>query len=1236
MPKIRILQTVKTSTEPDRLTEEELEEQLDPLIRNLYIVNSFVRILQQTGYEHLYFETKSIIQGSIEILIRKLLLSSNVYPIIFTKSIESAITIRTPRDLTALTINGRFVRKGYDTSIKLIGLAISNHIPKETLEHIEGGSLTYDKIIPYKPNFIPSRDLIKPSKNKVADALKQKGITCYYFIDFKNTKEISNFIDIIYTQIRDAYHYILFDSKIYTLQADSNIKFPKFDVKLTSNIIEKDKLSKEDKIIKDKLSQVITPNSIDIGLFNDLTKLKLQYITSNKEFDIEIKRLLIKKEVYDEINAKNVENIKKELLCKTYQNIIQSKFGSKKIEFIKKILELGQPELILKSLTPTEQHIVEVNIAAQQKLQTNYTHNKCKHIPIYKKLIGARFTDEQKEALKELEKFFISDTSKKSNDILKQIICKECNLIIMCSHQLERYKLDISNAPYGEIRNVLSKWASPRIVKDNFWITYCKVCSGYLTKQTSIEVNIGNVTDDSLVEYFTLIRAEAYGICNTLIFETTLTVGEIVNLTSKFIVPFLQTIDEDILKLPKKKVPDQLKMNIYISILVHSFLLYILLASEYVDQVSIKGKKIKGARRNKEYTSFIFHKLMNSIKNKEVILTPEYVMSKFNLYYNTIRKYVLSRQIIFQKSDPKLDIINHIVNIDPVYSYARAMYFLHNPHIKIGKTLTNKDIRDEFEIIMGTNLNTIITNLKENKNIYTKIYKPNETKQSSLEKLAFLNQSIQKNANELVKTWLGGNEEDIDSYLGIHILESSITGGKVAKNKSIKIKQVNNTTEQQVISNAKDIYVGYLKESYDFYYEYITKGITEDFSYRFNKLKEGESTLRLNQLVTTFIVDLGVRNKKLVTRIPITKNEVYDDKGRKHNFSIYVYSEGEFTKKQISKDVTIKGNSSSLIDVRCSICGVLKSEINTIDSEKVNNILESKAIVNTMITFYNNQCPVSGIHDFSDKSLCKKCGYLDISSDDSDKFDSFSYYNKYKDQYNKDQQNEISTRIIITSKAQEIPSKIDYSYNHNSVIELADKFSISPHLFENIGGFDQQFYSDIIDHKIILEPVTDPHDYRIYALENTIRTVFTNYNILKNYAKLLVVPIYIQNIVSDYPLDKLSSLKGLSNISSQFTKDYQSIKAHETLEKQHLYLIETLCKLLLDLSKKENPVNKFAEAEVERIIETEKAACKRNTAEIELADDYQDIVIIDKKFDPFSYENMDYDGENDDSISIDN
>ena len=58
-------------------------------------------------------------------------------------------------------------------------------------------------------------------------------------------------------------------------------------------------------------------------------------------------------------------------------------------------------------------------------------------------------------------------------------------------------------------------------------------------------------------------------------------------------------------------------------------------------------------------------------------------------------------------------------------------------------------------------------------------------------------------------------------------------------------------------------------------------------------------------------------------------------------------------------------------------------------------------------------------------------------------------------------------------------------------------------------------------------------------------------------------------------------------------------------------------------------MKKFVESEVKRIIDTEKFVSKRNVMDLEAVDDFEEVYVKDKKFDPFSYENIDYDGSND-------
>ena len=66
-------------------------------------------------------------------------------------------------------------------------------------------------------------------------------------------------------------------------------------------------------------------------------------------------------------------------------------------------------------------------------------------------------------------------------------------------------------------------------------------------------------------------------------------------------------------------------------------------------------------------------------------------MTKFNTYYTMLKKFTYTNKVIYDISDSqgKDDLINHIINIDPVYNYARFIYLLTTKG-SIRKILTQK------------------------------------------------------------------------------------------------------------------------------------------------------------------------------------------------------------------------------------------------------------------------------------------------------------------------------------------------------------------------------------------------------------------------------------------------------------------------------------------------------------------------------------------------------------------
>lgn len=1235
--KIKVLDTTKLFNK-EHITEEELIEEADSLTREAHVVNGLVKVIQRTGYEHLLYDKQNT-NESIEMFIRDLLYSSNVYPIILSKKItgEHALRVTTPRNCRALTISGRLVQIPYNKIVNVVGIAIdSRWYPEDSLLHLDNyvnehyvGQIAVDALHT-GVNFKPTLDV---SNNKASEMLMKRKIYSYYFIDIKNVSELRKMLSQIKKQIQNAYLYCMYSSRVYTLQALLGPD-PKQFTWSTPNIA----VPKELSLVLSKLSKVITPNSTLLGIINDLYKLQLfdQYIkfVSNKKdssLDTQIDEIKLRLDYQKELDSQDIANINKELLCKEYENIIESKFGSKRLRDLQKVIDLGQPDLILKALTSQEQQILQVTMKVQNDHIEKYTSNKCKHISVYKKLVNSRYNEEKTGYLNDLLDFAQSDSQ---DSFIK---CKTCKLHLICPHALERIKLELERASYAEVSNRLSKWASPKMARDSLWVTYCNICGGHMYISTGLEVNVGNITDDTLGEYMTLIRAETFSVTNYLTFDTSLTPSSIANLAVKYVLPFANNVDTDFIKIPRKKIPEAMKMKVYIVIVTYSFMIYILLHDSYKTQVHIKGKRIQGSKRAKEYTSFIFGRLVASLKAMEINLATEYIMSKFNMYYTTIKKFVQTNKVSFDQTDTKEHIVTHITTIDPVYDYARAIYMLYNK-TKLGRNFDAKQVKAEFETIIGTNLTSLSNMLKNDENIYKKLYKPSQSKQDAEQKLQFINMSSDvSDPYQLVKTWLGGSSLRL------------VSGGKAETKKTKKELKILDDHDSKDHQNRKDkldnLYIGYLKESYDLYHDYVTNVVhklntingDDDFTARLNKVRKAESNLRLARASTKLITNLKLSGYRLTRSNDIPLNEVYDENGEKHVWSIYVFESGEYTKKELANNVELR--TARHTDIRCSVCNILKSEVGNLDTSKIKQTLDQLALVDSLINFYSSRCPTGGIHDFKSSGVCSKCSY----SDNLSQSERNAYYKKYINNFNDDQKGEQATKLVITVEKQEV-NKVEWKYNHGKIVEICKLLKIQPEAIERIGNFEQKVYSEVLSSKTEIEPIVDDNDFRPYAVEMAVRSIFVNYNMIKNNVRLLNSPLYIKELLDGFPTDIIPKLpKMLPDISSDFNNDYSYIKNNLSADDRYLYLIEALCSILLTIHsiktsepKVDSLMKKFVESEVERLIETEKYSSKRNIMDLEVADDYEEVVINDKKFDPFSYENIDYDGANDESLVIDN
>lgn len=1253
-----------------------LRSKLDKSLKDYSITESFLRLLKPSKSQSLLKYSEDM---SFTLLLRELLLFDLVFPIVIYPITQNEqrkldtkmnlLKIRTPKIIYAISISGIIIKIPEDTIIYIIGLSIN--ITRKPLD-ILSDILREPNILPYNiysnyysinelisnnssANYLPSG--LKITNNKISNKLQKNGTYMYYFENLNDTKQIKLDLLKFYRQINDSLKYLLYNSLIYNIKSLNESNEHIFEYKRYNNSLE---LIKKEYSKLYKVVDLLNKNGIITCTYESLldTFLVIDHINGTNEYinyivngDIKvieqkISELIISKHQYEIDLSENIERGKKLLLSKTYENIIERKLGHKKILQLKNVISRGQPIAIFNELTQQEQKILDITMKLENSRNESYSTNKCPHVEVYKQLYRANTIKDQEIILKELGGYF--SNPKELSEFIK---CKLCKLDIICPHALMRFKL--TNESPNEIRDKLSIFVTNEFKLDNIYVVYCKICGGYLSKSFGMEVNVGNFSGSILSDYIKHIKYIGYYFSNFLVFETFLNPHTFVNIITKYTIPFLDSIDKDILRWRNKKIKlDQdIKIKIYLNIVVYALILYLLVNDQFIDHLYIRGKKLYGLNRHKEYSSYIFVKLNNSIKylletvmeeqkiKERITLGPDFILKKYNDYYKVILNFAKTKRLNFDfGTNSKIELLNYLINTNPVYYYSRQMYLLDNPE-NINKKMSSNELIKEFEMIMGTSLTEIMKNKQIN---YSKLY----SIKSKLSNNKFIEQAVN---THLVNTWVGGGPK-IKNNKKRKLKFYWALGGKVESKSKPKIKKIESKPKKE-ISNT-EITKNYFIETYNLYLKYISEVATSidptlrsKYETDLRLYKKAEANYRIQRYHSKPHASLNII-KKITETIDFnyynnSLNSVYDLNGNRHKWSIYIYDNGsEYTKLEIIKNINLI-RDLRIKDRRCSECDILYSEISKLDYKKIEEAINNNYEINKLYNFYINQCPISISHKY-DNGKCKSCGfYLNMSKEDRK-----NYYNKYIENYNSFIQIKPVSPTFVIESEKIIIKDIDWKYDHSVVLKISNEYKLNINALENIGLSERLDYNDVLTDNFQKEEIESIENIQIVVLETYIRELLINYSTIRNINKKIKIPQWVQIILDNikFPLNLLIKIEILlTPVGKDFIEILRGIKNKVEPNNVKKYLLEYLCKTILTFKNFESKneeinklMNEFANYSINRIIDTEKYLSRKSTefVDTDIADDYQDIDIKDSKFDPFSYEHIDYDGSNDPNIGV--
>ena len=854
-----------------------------------------------------------------------------------------------------------------------------------------------------------------------------------------------------------------------------------------------------------------------------------------------------------------LENNSNHSMCKARQMmiIIEDKFGKVKINEIIEKLRLSQEsrltrgiggnlakiedsviinnyKSVLKCLSNSEAKVIELEYENKMKEWNESLTNKCSHIKLLSKFLRSSNDKEKSSTLK-----LIIDLCREKLTSMEILTCKICNFNLICPHIIERTSSELKRIPYNAIRMKLMKYAVRIANNTDSHSYYCKICSAKLseayTSDETTQKDLYGELDSDLKSRLYMIAIDLYRyMIFTIPCDEKQFAGNIVYNSADAMVNLIE-------QRKKKDFDYELKEKLDINLIAFASLLNLM------DNKNYGFKGVKEGSKITKYAEVILQECINyskPITQQISSINIEYIKNRFS------EAYRLTKGIQIQEETNDVEVINNI-KIDPVYKFASLMNVLAGMDDSFSTVMgqTPKElIRGAKAIAKDTDLAPLFT---KNTNIPLNnvSYIIKNPKINLFGKIQPSRLKISSNDQEFSKTYPSG----MKYYLGGN--DVNITGGFV-KTKSMKPKS---NTKAYIFNESYNMIVDYVKNiDTDKKYDEYRKKL--EVLLRIELHNKNEQAFNYQQIWYNHLEN----NKIQFVDVPVKISSLYDEKGIKHKWTIYVYSNISTTNDLISStniidipvnEIAVKITAGELvgkklIDVKCSVCGVRKSQTDTLDENTVEKEYKLRNEIKMFYLFYNTRCPEGDIHDYTQtNSSCKKCGYKEGDN-------TREYFDKYHKKFNEDKltMNQVtvfstSTNAIAINLSNDIT---DITEDISNLLTLSKLMNIKLIELEAIGATEGIDYNKIDDLK--LGEIKEYTNIRLLTLDSMIRMVIFRYNQVKfgivdnnlipkdspeilYDRKILTARLISPESCYKYLLNKLAEiLLNIHNISNEFAK----------------------------------------------------------------------------------------------------
>lgn len=919
--------------------------------------------------------------------------------------------------------------------------------------------------------------------------------------------------------------------------------------------------------------------------------------------------------------------------------IAEAKFGEARAAALE--AKAASADQLLAAMTKREREVVTLEYKAQEKERAARLGNRCPHVGLVDRLRGAVAPRDIRALRAKLEPFVGKSRGGKKE---AWITCRSCGFEAVCPHVLDLYDLRARNAPYNEVRAAMARYAMrplPAGRTRDAHTSYCRICG----EATATEVGADDLESARRVGLFgeldewlrRAVWAEALGVVDHVQFAAPVDPRQFARAASEVVRPLLLEAQAARLKTSRSRakrspvdadeegdVEIEPIFRLHIAIFVYAFVFNLIRSSpKTVLFGGVKRPPAGQAVKLSRVAEVMLRSLMtrkSGVISRIEDITPEGVANRFREAYRALAAGVGKQAIAVD--DAATHTANMLVALSPVYHYAATAARVLGP-LPTRLPRGPKDAQREFETAMGRSLKVLANGRPA-------------VRKSQLAQLLLGVRFVGSTERRVPPEFPRGAdplyvfsapEVALFRYMfspkgakgakGLPSLPNMKRGG-AAKKKNKKPAKGRKVRAKFATASLGDRGITF-EAAYSLFVAYTTQVTDAKTFGAYQKalaaVREGERVVARRRGVMAAPAYRaphgGKADPRPATRVPL--EYLYDENGLHHSWvgkgAVYIYDDGtEYTVASLAKRLRGGGAVAplagrKLVDQKCAVCGVKRSEVSNLDIGKIRESVTAKTKLVAFFLFYEARCPEGDLHDFHD-AKCAKCGLVAGET-------ARAYYDKYSATF-EDQRREImdsGETALRAYHAEDTRTAAVEEYaafakawrsDFGLLVKAAELAGRPVAAFETIGATGGRLYPDVLAKKDAPPPPTSPNDMRLAAADGAVRQFGAAYNRLRFSSRIPKPDPATEELLALVPAherERLSEL--LPDVFDGYAGKRRAVLATRSPADVFTFSAEELARMALAVAatKGKEPwlgglAQKFARGVLDRILRSESLLSK--------------------------------------------